>query len=157
MTDTPKPKAAKSKAAPIDLATLDTTTASDKGARIPMVHPISKEPIGVFVTVLGKHSETFRELVRERANEGIKKSSERARRGKQMPVRTAEELEREALELLIACTMGWDSGEGENYILFQGTQYEFNAKNGMLLYSKLIWLRDQVDDAIGDLENFIPA
>lgn len=141
----------------LDLANLDTSAASEKGARIEIVHPLSKEPLGIFITVLGKHSSTFRELVRDRINKRVKEESMASRRGKHLAPRTAEEIERDALEMLVACTITWDSGEGKNYITFEGQQLEFNAGNALTVYSKLIWLREQVDEAIGDLENFIKA
>lgn len=138
-----------------DLASLDTATASDKGARIAIVHPTTKEPVGAYITVLGKHSSTFRELVRERINKRIKQESLASRRGKPLEPRTAEQVEQEALEMLVACTLGWDSGEGKNYILFQGNKLEFNVQNALLVYTKILPIREQVDEAIGDLENFI--
>src|SRR6476469_2358825 len=138
-------------AAPVefDLATLDTATASDAGARIDIVHPVTKTPLGLFVTVLGKHSNTFRELVRERINKRIKEESLAARRGKPLEPRSAEEVEREAIEMLIACTTGWGTdiyeGEGKERhvketkptILFSGERYEFNAQNAALIYTKM--------------------
>jgi hypothetical protein len=153
----------------LDLATLDTTTASDAGARIPIVHPITKEPIGIFIDVLGKHSTAFRELVRERINTRVKTESMAAKRGKTLDPKTAEEVEREALEMLVACTTGWGTEihrdndfkkeviETKPTILFQGEHLTWNAQNGLLVYSKMLWLREQVDEAIGDLENFIKA
>ena len=162
-------KTAKEPVDMLDLATLDTTTASDKGARIPILHPISKEPIGIFINLLGKHSTTFRELVRERINKRIKQESLASKRGKILDPRTAEEVEAEALEMLVACTVGWETeiyeGEGKERIVketkptifFAGEHLQFNPQNALLVYSKMLWLREQVDDAIGDLENFIPA
>lgn len=141
----------------VDLASLDTSTASDKGAKIPILHPVSKEPVGINITILGKHSSTFRELVRDNINKRVKQESLAARRGKPLDPRTAEEIEREALEMLVACTMGWDSGPDKPYIVFEDKKLEFSAQNALLVYSKLIWLREQIDEAIGDLENFIPA
>jgi hypothetical protein len=153
----------------LDLASLDSTTASDAGARIPILHPISKEPIGIFVNILGKHSTLFRELVRDRINKRIQQESLASKRGKTLDPRTAEQVESEALEMLVACTTGWETeiyeGEGKERkvkevkptIKFDGKDLGFNPSNGLLVYSRMIWLREQVDNAIGDLENFIKA
>lgn len=162
----------------LDLASLDTAAASDAGARIEIVHPISKEGLGIFVTLLGKHSETFREIVREKANKRVKEESLAARRGKPLEPRTAEQIEAEALQLLVACSVGWDSEtyakneageivkdadgnrqvvEKHDYIVLGGENLAFNHANAMKVYSKLLWFREQVDNGIGDLENFIPA
>lgn len=141
----------------VDLSVLDTTTASDKGARIELNHPTTGTGLGIYVTVLGKHSTVFRDIVRERVNKRVHKESMAARRGKHLDPRTAEEVEREALELLVACTLGWDSGEDDPTLTFKGEKLPFNAANALNVYSELLWVREQVDNAIGDLENFISA
>ncbi len=151
-----------------DLASLDTIAASDKGADIVILHPIPpKAPVGIYITVLGKHSEAFRDLVKDRANKRIAKESFDARRGKFGKPKTAEEFEAEAIEMLCACTVGWgkctvnDDGEiidkTASTFKFDGEQLSWNVANGKLVYGRMIWLRQQVDDAIGDLENFIHA
>lgn len=150
----------------LDLASLNTSEGSDKGARIELTHPTTGAKLGVFVTVLGKHSQVFRDIVRERVNARVKKEALAARRGKNLEPRTAEEVEREALELLVACTLGWETetrnAKGEvtdtsPTLMFKGEALPFNAPNGFNVYSELLWVREQVDGAIGDLENFIPA
>jgi hypothetical protein len=172
MTDDNKNK--NTDAALIDLASLDTVAASDKGARIAILHPINKEPIGIFIQLLGKHSTTFRELIRERINKRVKAESMAAKRGKNLDPRTAEEVEAEALEMLVACTLGWETEiyettekpgekpqkvvkETKPTIFIDGEHLPFNHQNGIKVYTRLLWLREQIDDAIGDLENFMPA
>lgn len=155
----------------IDLADLNTSEGSDKGARIELVHPTNGAKLGLFITVLGKHSQVFREIVRERVNKRVQREAMAARRGRDVAPRTAEEVEREALELLVACTLGWDTEtvikpadkakgveaeiEKSPTITFKGEPLPFNAANALNVYSELLWLREQVDNAIGDLENFI--
>ena len=165
----PKPKLEEVKAdvkPEIDLESLDTAVAGDKGARVAIVHPVTKDPIGIFITVLGKHSSTFRELVRERINKRVRTEALAARRGKPLDPRTAEEIEREALEMLVACTVGWETEiynengdvvEVKPTILLGSQHVTFNIPNALNLYTRILWMREQVDDAIGDLENFIPA
>jgi len=168
--DEPKPKVepeVKPEVKPeIDLESLDTAVAGDKGARVPIVHPVTKDPIGIFITVLGKHSSTFRELVRERINKRVRTEALAARRGKPLDPRTAEEIEREALEMLVACTVGWETEiynengdivEVKPTILLGSQHVTFSIPNALNLYTRILWMREQVDEAIGDLENFIPA
>jgi hypothetical protein len=38
---------------------------------------------------------------------------------------------------------------------YRGEALPFNAKNVLKVYSEQLWVRGQVDAAIGDLENFI--
>ena len=151
---------------PFDLASLDTGAASDNGARIEIVHPTTKEGLGMFITVLGKHSQVFRDIIKERVDNRIKAESLAVQRGKSVPTKTAETVEREAVELLAACTIGWDTevkdDEGEVVEtkpawFFRGEWIEFNIPNAMRVFTDLLWIREQVDNAIGDLENFIKA
>src|SRR6056300_455969 len=89
------------KGKPVDIGDLDTVTGSDKGARIELVHPTTGAKLGVFVNVLGKHSTVFREIVRDRVNLRVKKESYAARRGKPLDPRTAEQVEAEAVDLIV--------------------------------------------------------
>lgn len=151
----------------LDIASLDTVEASDKGARIELKHPTTGDPLGVFITVLGKHSHTFRDIVRDRINKRVREEANAARRGKPATLKTAEVQEAEGVELLAACTTGWDTEskvEGEPgkvtsspTMTFRGEQLPFNMANAIRVYSEILWVREQVDAAIGDLENFIVA
>ena len=141
-----------------DIGAIDTVKGSDEGARIELTHPFNGSKTGVFIKVLGKHSTTFRELVRERSNRRVKLEAHAARRGKPMEPRTAEQLEADAIELLVACTLGWDSGdEAKQVIPYKGEELAYNVPNCKRVYTEMIWVREQVDNAIGDLENFIKA
>ena len=147
-----------------DLDDLDTAKASDAGAEIELMHPTKKTPTGIFVSVLGKHSEIFREHIRERTNERLRREAMNKKRGKDDDVTTAEQVEEKAIELLVLCTLGWrsetrnDKGEviaNEPVIVHKGEPLSFNVANASKLYRNLIWMREQVDAGIGDLENFI--
>jgi len=142
---------------PFDLGDLDTAKASDNGARIELVHPVTKEGVGLFFTVLGKHSHVFRDIIKERVDKRIKAAELAARRGKPAPSKTADEAESQAIELLVACTTHWDSGEGQDYWLLRGEKLPFNVPNAIKVYTEILWIREQVDEAIDDLENFIKA
>ncbi len=152
----------------VDIAALDTVTASDKGAEIELVHPTGQQPLGLFVTVLGKHSQIFRDHVRERVNDRLKQEANAQRRGKTLPPPTAEDAEAKAIELLVLCTQGWRSQlrdekgelipgtESPNWTM-GGEELPFSVSNAIRIYTNSIWIRQQVDEAVGDLENFIHA
>lgn len=144
MTDTP----IEPKAKPIDLASLDLTAAADKGFELELLHPVTKAPLGVFVGLVGKDSTVFREHVRRTANDRLRKQAMQQRRGKDVDVPTVEKIEAEAIELLAACTTGWRNLE------YRGVSLPFSAVNARVIYTDLPWIREQVDEAIGDLENF---
>mgnify|MGYP007044108457 CR=1 FL=1 len=57
------------------------------------------------------------------------------------------------IELLVSCTIGFRG------IMFDGKEMPFTIENARKLYSYrgLRWLREQVDAAIIDLENFIKS
>lgn len=147
----------------IDLADLDTSKASDKGAEIELNHPSTEAPLGIFITVLGKDSEVFREHGKNRYNEDVRREAAASRRGKSVPPYTAEELEEKAIETLVLCSLGWRTevkGEGkspvsEPCLFYKGEKLAFNVPNCKRVYAENLWIRRQVDDAIGDLENFM--
>lgn len=152
----------------IDIADLDTATASDEGAEIELLHPITQKPLGLFVTVMGKHSQVFRDHVRERVNSRIRQEAQAERRNKKIPPPTAEDAEKDAVELLTLCTKGWRSqdrnakgelieGSEKPTWLMKGEELAFTVPNAIRVYTESLWIREQVDSAIGDLENFITA
>jgi hypothetical protein len=138
------------KAKAIDLRSLDTAAACDKGFELELVHPITKAPLGQFISVVGKDSAAFRDHVRRSANDRLRKQAMMQRRGKDADVPTVEQIEAEAVDLLVACTTGFRDVD-------YGGPFEFNEANAKKLYTEQAWVRAQVDEAIGDLENFMQA
>ena len=143
-----------------DLASLDTVAGSDNGAEIAIVHPITKEPVGIYWTVLGKHSQVFRDIVKERVDRRIKAEAAAAQKGKPLIPKTAEQAEQEAIELLAACSLGWrqeHNSASKDTITYKKEELIFNIPNALRILREMLWIREQVDEAIGDLENFIKA
>lgn len=64
---------------------------------------------------------------------------------------TAEELEAEGLDKLAVATVRWDSFEDED-----GSIIECNRANARALYAKYPFIREQVDQFIGERANFLP-
>ena len=144
----------------IDLADMDTGAASDKGAEIELRHPTTHAKLGMFITVLGKDSEVFREHTKHRANERLRREAMADRTGKPLDPPTAEDAEEKAIELLVLCTTGWrqeTDGKSEATLFYKGEHLTFTIANAKRLYAEQLWIRRQVDVAIGDLENFIKA
>lgn len=139
-----------SKEKALDLSSLDMAAACSKGFELELVHPISKAPLGQFITVVGKESPEFREHIRAKSNANLRKQAERQRRGKDQEVPTIEQIEAEAIDLLVACTKGFRD------INYNGP-LEYSEANAKKLYAEQSWIRAQVDEAIADLENFMPA
>jgi hypothetical protein len=150
----------------IDLGDLDTVAGSNAGAEVELKHPTTGKPTGIFVGILGKHSDVFREIVRERTNNRVKAAAEASKAGDDEPTLTAEQIEERAIELLTACTTNWRSetrnAKGEvidnkPVIKFKGEELTFSVVNAKRLYTHFIWMREQIDGKIGDLDLFIKA
>lgn len=140
----------------IDLASFDAATPCDAGAEIELVHPVSGAPIGVFITVLGKYSKVFIDHTRRNSNEYLRKAQMLKKRGKDEKPATVEKFEEKSIEMLVACTVGWRTGD-KKVIVFEGQELQFTPANAELIYTstKLSWIRTQVDEGIVDLGNFM--
>lgn len=135
----------------LDLATLDTVAACDKGAEIELRHPVTTAPLGVFISIVGRDSSVFKEYIRNRVNDKLRRDALDKKRGRDEVVPTMEESEAESIELVTLCTTGWRN------VTYKGTELAFNVANALMLYAEMPWIRRQVDEAIGDLENFMSA
>lgn len=133
-----------------DIASLDTVAASNDGAELELRHPVTNAPLGVFISIVGKDSDSFREYQRRKFNEYLRAEHAARIRGKNAPPqKSAEEYEDDMLTLLVTCTRSWKG------VVFKGVDLEFNAENVRMLYKNSPWIRDQVNDAVGDLGNFL--
>jgi len=139
------------KTKPVDLASLDLAAAAEKGFELELLHPATKERLGIFISVLGKDSATFRDHVRRTANDRLRKQAVSQRRGAEVEVPTIEKIEADAIELLVVCTTGWRG------LTYKGAELPFTAANAKMLFTELPWIREQVDQAVGDVENFLPV
>jgi hypothetical protein len=152
-----------------DLGALDTAVAANKGAEVELLHPVSQKPVGVFIGVFGKDSDIFRQHMRDDVDARIRRESAANRRGKPVEPQTASQAEEKAVELLAVCTYGWrtetyatEDGKrvvktNDPHIVINGEKLTFNAMNALRLYREQLWIRRQVDEAIGDLERFMSA
>jgi phage/plasmid-associated DNA primase len=61
------------------------------------------------------------------------------------------DLKDESVELLAKCTKGW-SGITES-----GKEVPFSYENAVKLYTKYLWLREQIDRFMADRSNFLPS
>lgn len=120
-----------------------------QGAVLEVLHPTTGLPLvmdgetPVTITLVGKDSEQFRAAVRERTNKNLKAME------KASP--TAEMVEQANIDLLAACTLGWSG------IQVKDQPWPFTPDNARYLYTRLVWLRDQVDGFIADRANFLKA
>ena len=138
----------------IDLASFDTVAACNKGFEVELRHPGTGQPLGIFWKVVGRHSDIFREYIKEKSNERLCKETLAKKRGKDIPPRTPEEIEEDTIEMLTLCTLGWRTGEAST-IHFKGEDVPFNVPNCRKVLTEMLWIREQLDEPIGDLRNFM--
>jgi hypothetical protein len=130
----------------MDLNQFDTVGASDEGAVMELRHPVTgialvqDDGTAVSIRLAGMDSGRFRK--QQRAN------TDRRLRGSRRGV-TGTEMDAEGLELLVAVTLGWTGIE------IDGERPEANAVNVRKVYTKFPWIREQVDNFVGDRANFL--
>lgn len=148
-----------------DLSTLDTISACDQGAEIEIRHPATNAATGIFITVLGKDSSVFKAFSRAKTNARLNRDAMNARRGKDSASRTVEDIEQENLELLAACTVTWrtvvagkgGAVESKPVIFLKGEELSCTPENSIRVYRDFPTIYSQLDEAIGEMENFIKA
>ena len=125
-----------------DLAKLDTAKVAEEGAELRVAHPTTGEDLGITITLIGTDSKTFRDISKSRATASLKKKTREI---------DLDQNESDAVELLAKCTKGWP-GITEN-----GKQVAFSYENAVQLYTKYLWLREQIDRFMADRANFLPS
>lgn len=140
----------------MDLAQLDTVGACNEGAEIELIHPVTQKPLGMFITILGKDSDVFRDHLRETIDDDIRRAAMAKKRGKNEELMTVAKSDERGLELLVLCTLSWRTDDKQT-IKFRGEELVCSVPNVKKLYEGLPWVKKQVDEGIADLENFIKA
>lgn len=137
-------------AAPVigaDLSDLDTTAAADAGADMEVRHPTTGEVLRhadgrpFLITVFGRDSEKFIQLVR---SQGDRRIASQMRSKAPIPMAV---LEKDEIELLVSLTMKWD-------IILSGQSVKSEANEYRRVYTKYRWLKEQVDEFVGNRGNF---
>lgn len=112
-------------------------------ADIEIQHPVTGEALGVTITVLSPDSDEYRRTSLQLQNDNIR--FVRKNRGKT----TAERLQQEAMDVLVAATIGW-KGLQEN-----GQDLPFTKENVRRVYAEFPFIKEQVDEFTADRRNFI--
>ena len=148
----------------LDLAELDTREACNKPFHLELLKPVTDQPLGVFIPVLGKDSDAVQEHVRTTVNTQIRKESFAQQRGKKPAPATVEQGESEQVELLSVAIFGsgepWYVKDGDKItpgLPYRGQVLDWTVANIRTVLKEQAWIRRQVDEALGNLENFIKA
>ncbi len=142
----------------LDFDTLDTAAACSKPFEFELLHPISEKPLGVFISVYGPESDQFKARVRQEENRQRRRNFESARKGKGVEPSTLEEDEAQMISLVATLVAGWRTvtdGKSEPVIIWKGEKLEHNPANVERWLATFSWVRKQIDEAAGKLENFI--
>jgi hypothetical protein len=146
------------KIAAIDFDSLDTAAASEQPYEFELTHPSTKEGLGVFVSVVGPESAEFKNRVRREVNRNRRREFEAKRKGKEAEPSTLEEDEAFSISLVADLVKGWrtvTNGTSEPVVIWKGEKLEFNEANLTRWLTHFSWVRKQIDDASGELENFL--
>lgn len=138
----------------MDLAKINLEKFSEQGVDMELEHPVSgdilmqekpneKKPITI--KVLGIDSKAYRNKQLEFQRKRIAKMT---RNRKNNDIVMSDE---DACELLAECTVGWEG------IVENGKPIEFSKEAAASLYMNYRWIREQVDQSIGDRANFLQS
>ena len=130
-----------------DVASFDTTDASNVGVEFEIRHPITDARTGIFITVLGLESEAAREI-REAQTVKAQRAMQRAGR---MVFDSPQAMKDQRIDLCVACTKGWRN------MKYKGAELPFTPANARKLYSEIGEILKQVDAAIADQANFFKS
>ena len=136
------------------LAKLSPKTAAENGVPIVIRHPETNLPFApsLTITVYGADSDTCKKIQRKQLNRRM----EMAQRSRTNKARiTAEESENEGLDVLVACTKAWHTGERAELEMNEGEWLPCTPENVRRVYEDLPWLKEQIDQEISDRTNFL--
>lgn len=128
----------------MDLSELDA--GGEAGETMPVCHPVTRVELpGVNIRLVGIDSEKFRVCSRVIINKRLQSQVKR----RAVAMNSVEEIETESAEQLANATLGWEGIELDGKVL------PFTIANAKSLYMRLPWLREQVDNFVGDRGNFL--
>ena len=125
----------------------DLTPSSDT-VEVTIVHPTSYEPLtnedgsSMVITMYAPHSKEYKAAMHEQTNRRLKQAQSK----KKMEI-TAEDLEAATIELLAKTTKDWK-------ITFGGVKPKFNVDKAKEIYEEVFWIKDQIEEALGNSLDF---
>ena len=137
-----------------DFAEIDTKTLSDSGKDMIVKHIGLDKPLlakngePVAITLLGPDSDVYREQSRIQVKKRINRSTDL----KSLSEIDLAEADRDGLDLVVACTIGW-----KNVFDTDGKPVKFTKEAALELYTKYPVIREQADAFIVDRVRFIKA
>ncbi len=133
----------------MDLINLKPTSET---VEVLLVHPSSLESLTnadgseMSITVYAPHTKEYKAVAHEHTNRRISKASKK--RGTSSF--SAEDLEKEVIDLLSRTTKSWD-------ITYSGKKPKMTVELCKEVYTELFWIKDQIDEAVSDSIDFTKA
>lgn len=124
----------------LDLATLNTTPSAEEGSWLELEHPVTGEPLDIHIKLAGTDSDHYQKQLRKQQDKRLKKGFRKTK---------SEELENEGIELLVACTLEWKN------VVHEDQELQCDAANVRWLYKNYKWIKEAVDEFVGDRSNFL--
>jgi hypothetical protein len=127
---------------------MDLEVSADEGALMEVRHPTTGEVLrhddgsAFTIKLIGRDSEKFIAVARSQADRRLQQTM-RTRAPVLSKVADADEI-----ELLVSATVEWD-------IILGGKKPESTANNYRDAYKRFRWLREQVDEFVGNRGNFM--
>jgi hypothetical protein len=153
----------------INLANLDVVAATEGVVYdLELLHPLTEDPLGLFIQIKGTYSAEFRKASRDQTNELLLRDFESRRNAKKAKPPTVEDGDRRSSKLLAANTVGWFQrhpapigGEprDEPGLPFGETRLMFSVAEAEKLYASpgYDWVAKQVDKGMGELAHFMKS
>lgn len=116
---------------------MDISNITASSSSVTIRNPGTAEPIGLTITLRPASSPEVKQVKRRITNDALKS------RGKI----TAEKVESNNFDVLVAATEGW-TWEGDT--TWNGEKPEATAENVRKVYKQAPWIKEQVDEALSD-------
>tara|TARA_R110000868_G_scaffold29270_4_gene108860 strand:+ start:1982 stop:2389 length:408 start_codon:yes stop_codon:yes gene_type:complete len=121
---------------------------ADDGAVLNIVHPETEEVIeGMTITVLGQDSKIYRKLQLGKQQAALNRMS----KGKKALDLDAEKLSEDSIDDLVKITIGWTG------LSLDKKELEFTPENVRTVYTEWAWIKEQVQEFVGNRANFFRA
>ena len=114
-------------------------------AWLTILHPQTFESTPIKIKLAGADSDSYKKIERRVRNRNV------ALLKKNKNGLSAEVVEASALDLLTGATLDWQG------VTWGGAPLEFSQENARMLYEKFGFIRDQVDEFVGDRANFFSS
>lgn len=134
----------------LDLVKNNVTSWAEAGYTFELEIPGSYEKTGGFVTVRGTESKTAKAYLRKKWME-LQRQETAKSRGKKVDEKSLDDTEEELAEMAITRIISW-KGIQEN-----GVDIPFTHENAMRILLEHSWIREQVLQESGNIENFRPG